>query len=199
MVSTPPHRQAHLTGAFWAQRPRAPCGDPAADEVYCAVGRALSEWETVETAVATLFAVVVGGHLAAKRAYGAIASSVGRLQALKAAGDVFLEDKDQGDRDRLSLFLRLLESASGRRNEIAHAVVVKYAAQDAPGGGFYLAPPGYMTRKTRHWIDINTTSPDPFNFTTHNYAYTAAQINEYAAGFSSFARELQWFARRLQS
>lgn len=176
--------------------PRLRSGDADSDLLYVAVGRALSQWEELETGLSELFATFVESRsIAAARAYGTVASAQGRFDLLDAAAEVYFAAR--AGRDDYRQIIKVLRLASPCRNNIAHGVVREYAAHGVDGGGSYLVSPEYNSRRNEAFAEIEADSLDPFDFTRHKYAYIAEQINELCARFSLLARETGNFARRL--
>lgn len=164
--------------------------------IHASVGAALSQWETLETLVSSLYALVAGApnSRAAQRAYGTITNVRGKCDALRAAGEVFFtEDRDEPV--GWASFNELVDNycnAAPRRNDVAHGV----ATQDDRGA--FLVPPDYATRKikivappeknsakTRRIYEYS--SPDIDGFTTKFRALTK-MVNDYQAGL--YARYL---------
>jgi hypothetical protein len=75
----------------WEIRDPSPLGDSDENQIFNAVGRALTEWEEVENACARLFALIVSAnqrrtyHAPAVRAYGCIASVPTKCEMLRLA------------------------------------------------------------------------------------------------------------------
>ncbi len=176
--------------------PRLRSGDPDADRLYTAVGKALSQWEELETGLGELFATFVESRsIAAARAYGTMASAQGRFDLLDAAAEVYFVDRE--GRDDYRPIIKALRLASPCRNNIAHGAVREYAAHGVDGGGFYLVSPEYNSRRNEPFADLERDSVDPFDFARHKYAYSTDQINELSERFALLAREVGNFARRV--
>jgi hypothetical protein len=77
----------------WDDRPHPKRGDKRASTTYEAVGRALTQWEYLETRLAELFSQLVGGewpaddvpYTPAVRAYGSVLGSAARMTMIEAA------------------------------------------------------------------------------------------------------------------
>ena len=159
----------------WDRRPYPQHGDQDQDEIYTAVGRALSAWERYEAALAFLLANLVGPNeipLPAQRAYAAVRTSEARQEMLKAASIAyFLTRTDCKTKDELQATFkdRLKEACAfcPRRNEIAHGVVDRF---NEPGKTYALFPP-YGSLKAR----------DAFG--KAEYCYTAADLEHYKSAF----------------
>jgi len=89
--------------------------------------------------------------------------------------------------------------AGGRRNEIAHGIVLDYASLETPGGGYFLTAPTYNTRKNEPFVDLQSGGTDPFSWTTQTYVYTSAQITSFTAKVRRVEREALNLSRALTS
>lgn len=182
-------------------------GSDTSNELYMAVGRALSAWEGVENALADAFTLLIGAReivppvVPAVRAYGAVAGFSGRADMLQAAAEGFFEWIPRGAphedhklteyRKKLSdEFGDLLDEARGfalRRNEIAHGIVT--------GGSppHYLYPPLYSARKYR------VRNPDLTMHERASFCYSAIEVHYYEAQFHALENKLHDFNYRLRS
>jgi len=92
-VRTPPSL-AHFNPANWNRPQPAAKGAATADEMYRAVGMFLSSWELLEMALSMLYQIYIESESpAAQRAYGVMASSIGRKDALAHAAQAFFLDE----------------------------------------------------------------------------------------------------------
>jgi hypothetical protein len=145
----------------WDIRDASPRGDVDDNMLFMTIGRALTEWEQVEAACATLFAVFVSAsqksvHLApAIRAYGSIASFKGRHDMLRAAAAAYFhrrKSKKEKFEARLKKLMDECLEYSNRRNEIAHgSVSMLYESRKRSNSmikiGHYLLPSFYNPKK----------------------------------------------------
>ena len=181
----------------WDVRPVAAEGDD--DEgvaLYHAVGVALSSWEILESAVAALFAEVIGsGSRGAQAAYGTISSSPGRIDMVIAAAEEAHSDYINAAQlaELRQLLVNEVGKLSGRRNEIAHRTVTQVTGGNRQG--HYLMPPHYNTRKRIPHRKV-TTGEMPFK--ALKYAYTSKEVLEYAEHFWSYAEKVDEFSDRLR-
>jgi hypothetical protein len=180
----------------WDIFAREPKGDDKIERIYQAVGFALTQWELLESALANLYSEIIGfdSH-AAIAAYGTVASNAGRLEMILAAADGDRRGAVHFVRDDLRSFVsnevvRLL----GRRNEIAHGMVVEFVGSPQ-GQGHYLVPPNYNTRK-RHPLHTRNLADMPFG--EYKYAYTALQVEQYGNWFWTYANKTYALLKRLQ-
>src|SRR5260370_27886090 len=111
----------------WGNRPWAEDGDKSENDLFAAVGKALSHWELLEQAIASLFTLVtVGSYFApsapALRAYSSVISSNNRIQMVRAAVESWLQKWKACPLGENVLGL-LNECGGGgwRANAIAHA------------------------------------------------------------------------------
>jgi hypothetical protein len=162
-------------------------GAATREELYLAVGAALSAWELVEEGLAEIFALFVGasvsGHDPAIRAFGSVLTFKGRQEMVCAAKESFFL-KAAVHEPLVKQFGELNEEAggfAGRRNEIAHGRV-----QSLSGKGFYLLPGLYNTSKN----PINPQTKNPLLA----YAYGPKEIESYREGFELLASKLSDYA-----
>ena len=118
-------------------------GDPDSDITFCAVGKALSQWEWFEGNLSLAFSYLIGsgyGNLAAQRAYGSVLGFYGRAGMIERAAEVYFKYNRNSDLE-FALDLLLISSRdrlSGRRNDIAHGIVQPYVNAVAGRNGYVL-------------------------------------------------------------
>lgn len=139
----------------WDNQPWAERGENSENDVYVAVGKALSHWELLEQAIAGLFTLVtVGSYYAPSaptlRAYSSVTSSGNRIQMVRAALEGWLRDwKDCPLREKSLGILKECSGWAGRRNDIAHGLVDRFA--DEFEKGWFLLP-GLYSKKGRNEV-----------------------------------------------
>jgi hypothetical protein len=124
-------------------------GEPTKDTLHLAVGRALNEWELVESQLALIFAHLVESKSAgARRAYGMLIAGRARREALEAVAKEFFRARSDPVKNTFSDLFKAYAVASTYRNNVAHGIC--YAIISS-GGGFhsnwFLYPPHYNTRR----------------------------------------------------
>jgi hypothetical protein len=147
-------------------------GDSNSQDTYAAVGAALSSWETSGTMFGALYGAFVkptGANTIALRAYGAILAPSSRHDMITEAAEAYFAGVgDAALHERVKKLLKLYRSASARRNEIAHGVVM--------GRGkplkFFLVPGIFASRKRE--LDMVTTK----------YQLSSVEINQYTRHFA---------------
>lgn len=157
-------------------------GEATKDPIHLAVGRALSEWENIESISAVIFGRFVELRSAAAiRAYGVLTAGTIRREVLEAATWVFFRDKG-GDPAMLD-FVELFAAYGGSAqyiNNIAHGICNSFI-MTAPLGqfqtGWFLCPPHYNTRR-RSFLDANAA-----------YFYTAIDIDKCRRRFTQLSIE----------
>jgi hypothetical protein len=118
-------------------------GEAATAPIHSAVGRALSEWEHMESALIKLFQLLCETtSFAACRAYGSMVSASGRAEALKMASAEFFLNRDAADESQVIVLIKAYINASSYRNNIAHGMAVQPHAH-----GYWLCAPSYASRK----------------------------------------------------
>jgi hypothetical protein len=102
----------------WDRPPIPPLGDESKDQVYMAVGAALSGWEFLGMEVCGLFDTFIGTELdnhASHQAYGAVTAWSVRREMLAAASDAyFLEFNNPILRERVETLVKLACRASAQ-------------------------------------------------------------------------------------
>ena len=155
--------------------PFAPKGDADADSLYLAVGHALNAWEHAEGAFAQLFGTIIRptrNSYAARRAYGAITSSLARRQMLEAVGAVFFRNfPDVEAQENMKLLLMHYNDAGARRNELAHGIVGGDRGEDGEFLGCFIVPSAWTTKKRA--LD-----------SAMSYRYSCKEIHEKKNGFN---------------
>jgi hypothetical protein len=196
-------------------------GNQTPDDIYLAVGRALTKWEGLEAEMSALFAVVTSSteqryYVPATQAYGAINGTAARAEMIaKAAEAFFLELRALVDDDELRTDLSTFEAElkeilaayrgwAARRNDIAHGYVTEsqhpdYAADRPSAGGppvmatTYSLCPSHGNSRKWHLITVQP-----------QYHYIATEIDQFADAFdnlghrvSDFSARLDWWRRNL--
>lgn len=165
-------------------------GETDKDRIHLAVGRALNEWETLESSLALIFGHLVEARsAAAQRAYGTLTAGSLRQKALEAAATVFFEKRPDAKReDFFKLFKEYTNAAQFRAN-LAHGIC--YAIIAAGGGGYdsgwFLYPPQYNTRRRKNIYPEGAS-----------YIYKASDIEHCMMRFSQLlteANELEAYLR----
>src|ERR1700730_9509767 len=182
----------------WDIRSGATWGDRDPKELFAAIGEALTEWENVEAALASLFAVFVSARKNASfwspaiQAYGSIASFKSRCDMIRIAADAYFSTR-KNIADRKKHFKELLDLAgnySARRNEIAHGKVSEVFWYDerkrAKSHGFYLLPSLFNPRKNK-------------KATGMVYYYVSGDLIHYRQEFTKLYLRLEGFRRALKT
>lgn len=170
-----------LHPAYWKRPPPDRHGDIDVDDIYIAVGRALSEWSMVEIALGRLYAVLDGAqpHIA----WGVYASDRdprARQARLSTAAETHFADDESEDCVTCRRLIEAAGHAAQRRDDVVHGIAVLFR----PGAldGSYLVPTGFTAG------DSNTPE----------YAYTAAQITTLRSRFGRLQDEINVLILRLQ-
>lgn len=163
----------------YARPSRLPTGDPKPDQIYYAVGLALTTWELLEREQARLFSVLVNDRSgAAERAYGVVMPTRLKKEMIIQAAKTGLQPSEMKE---VSEAVQATEGWSDLRNDIAHGVATLHETDEAPLH-YYLMPPSYASKK----VDFLSEKLDREGSQIHDayaYAYTAAQILDIAIGF----------------
>jgi hypothetical protein len=175
---------AMFTKAFWNRPEPSPKGDPDANDICLAVGRALAAWEEAEGALATLFCFVTRAttdtvsYQAVYRAYGTIHTSTGRRDAITAAAEVHFGSYWDNVKKPFTKVLEAVGHASKRRDDIAHGIVRSYTVDNEAFGAF-LTPAEYNQNRTHASIQGDAR----LDFLRARYRYRSAEIIDIAVKF----------------
>ncbi|MBM3623522.1 MAG: hypothetical protein FJX20_22865 [Alphaproteobacteria bacterium] len=170
-----------LRPSTWSRPKPERHGDIDVDDIYIAVGRALSEWSMVEIALGRLYATLDGAPpQTAWSVYAAERDPRARIARLSEAADTRFSDGETEDGTTCRRVIEAAGLAAQRRDDIVHGIVVLFR----PGAldGSYLVPTGFTAG------DSNVPE----------YAYTAAQITTLRGRLGRLQDEINVLILRLQ-
>jgi hypothetical protein len=187
--------RVHQKG-YWEHDVLSESSTDTQDQIFHAVGAALSTWESADSALATLYTVLcdVDGQSfgAISRTFGSIVSSSGRRKVIKAAAEMYfgadwqVSQIKKGLNDLLSAFSK----ASERRDEFAHGQAYGFTLNNVAHGCFLLAS-SYIASHNRAFPAANAA--DPFSSLTSTYRYTASEILSFAQKFGELRNAVYWY------
>jgi hypothetical protein len=162
-------------------------GESTTASIHTSVGKALSEWEHMESGLTRLFQLFCESpSFAAARAYGTIESSFSKSNLLRAAMEVFFASRDAIDselyKDSKSL-LSAYQKGQEYRNNIAHGIAVGFRLKDGPHSGYFLCPPSYATKK------VAKINPREIYLLGASYWYKADDILHYSNRYTEILAE----------
>lgn len=156
-------------------------GSKTREEVFLSVGRALSQWEIIESKMGFLFAHLVESEsMAAQRAYGSISNTSGRKTAIENAAEIFHDRHYKFPIDKLNLLTNHYGKAAAYRNRIAHGLAVEHTDEKGTRGIFLV--PSFFSAKNREaqtydfWKKATETE-DEFYVHGYSYRYTHEDID----------------------
>jgi hypothetical protein len=173
---------------YWKAPAPAAQGSASQDDVFLAVGAALSAWESAESALATLYVIMCDGETgtakALARTFGAITSSASRREAIREAAEIYFGQHWSMPtvKKRLSRMLDAIGEASRRRDEIAHGQAYGYSVNNI-SHGFFLFASAYISSRNNAYPQGDPS--DPFFLSTAKYRYSAAEIREFERRFNA--------------
>lgn len=168
-------------------------------EIYVAVGYALTMWESLEEELSELFLTYLGTiNPAASRAYGSIVSGQGRVGMLKEVIESVYGISLPDVADLHIRAMTKIAALAGRRNEIAHGIVANPTV-NGENFGFCLLPPSYNSSKNRSLAEYFERMQKPiahtdwlaFYLARGKYVYTQVEILHYAEMFRIAMRDVQ--------
>jgi hypothetical protein len=150
------------------------------DALHLQVGRAISAWEELQSALVSLLGTILQANWWTREALGAPHANVGALSKMVHTA---AERCTKGElrEDIQSLNDEILRFAQ-RRNDIAHAIVAKYC--NGKYIDMYLRP-------------ADTTTHAMKNFDTPEYFWNVAQLTEYTHQFKRMAAECHALTREV--
>jgi hypothetical protein len=161
-------------------------GDANSDITFCAVGKALSQWEWFEGNLSLAFSYLIGsgyGNLAALRAYGSILGFQSRAGMIERAAEVYFKYNKIADLQSAieQLLIKSRDRLSARRNDIAHGIVQPYANAVAGHNGYVLYPAYYATKKRKLPDDGALHDVKP------TFIYSSIEIENFGKQFSELS------------
>ena len=132
----------------WERLPAHETGDVDDKSTYEAVGRALSQWEILETFLAHLFSVFVENRgnvdTAACEDFRSTPVTGNRFAKLEAAAKRYFVAGNGKHRKAFEELFRLCTNLANRRNEIAHGCVMHATVFDHSSKGYFLTPAFFL-------------------------------------------------------
>ncbi len=182
-------------------------GQASFQDIYSAVGTALSAWESSVNELSELFIHLVGAKdsvsaYGINRAFGAINSTSSKFEAIGAAAEVYFahEWKRCHIHNLFGLFEKCLKQAEWRRNEIAHGIASSYGKSDGSNKGCFLGAPQYKSSTNDAFTEASTDEiiGNPLYMTRSKYLYDRADLLDYAKKFNDLKPSIQTLIRRIQ-
>ncbi len=168
-------------------------GSQDQNEVFRAVGAALSAWERAEEELTNLLVKLcrISDRSAdgVFRAFGAIESNAVRRKAVEAAAEVYFGRFWSHSEIRFTLdaLLDAIQNAAFIRNEIAHGKVVQFIINDAALGvhdlGAFLCAPTYKTNHQLPYLNSTVEGDLLSIYIKSSYRYNVDDITGYITKF----------------
>jgi hypothetical protein len=220
--STKPEIKPVLTKPYWERPEPKRKGSDTPDQIFAAVGVALSQWELVDEQLANLFIAFTcepntGAYTkhAVGRAYGSIISTAGRRTAIAAAGEVYFPAwmrENEAEKNGLKDILNAAQWAAKLRDDVAHGVchenieVVSSAdnvvVREEKFGSF-LMPPGYNTGRTytydRQYKHVMDAWKAQYCYDHDNLKEINAKFIELAVAVTSYRISLEPYLERVRA
>ena len=182
---------------FWKRGNGNTSGDDSPDNLWRAVGLALTSYEDLEEELAELFRFFIESNSkAALRAYGV---SSGRQNLLTEASKEFFNRRNGyiSDIDEFNSILKHYSCAASFRNEIAHGIVRNFRLNDSDTAGkWFLVAPSYNSRKTRSSTEY-TRSTYKLAEISSTYRYNAENVENRAVKCRALQKSTHFFSIKL--
>lgn len=154
-------------------------GDPRPEDLWIAVGQALTSWERLQGCLTLLLGAIVGSNsVALMHAFGRLLQVNSKLDMLRDAARTALH----GRQDILARIVQFLENVNKHndfRNHCAHGIVSSFS-ENGTEHGYFLHPDisngKYVDRKG---------FPDTLKF-----KLTAREVRQYTEGFEGLRGEV---------
>lgn len=177
---------------YWTT-PKSASGDSDPAPLFQSVGQCITAWERLEASFAALFSQLCDDKSQAATAmYGNLGNTRAKIEAFRLVTDTAFDKRKVPENERacLALLWRHFESATPRRNDIAHGMVMSFTINGEPMGNL-LVPPWYTPKKTREKADISTLMLNNLEsmVARYSYRYTRSDIDELTGKFMDFR---QW-------
>lgn len=159
----------------WQRRRRRLLGDSDPQKIFCAVGFALTMWETIETEISVSYSGLIDVRTRNTDKYFKLTGFESRHKAIGQAIDANINGKNCTD------FKALVDEVlkySPRRNEIAHGRVFNLGEH-----GFYLCPNNTLGRNFQDGKAV--------------FQYTSEDVIFYSIQFKALADRAATLAQRL--
>jgi hypothetical protein len=168
-------KKENIGHLIWS-RPKLPTtGNQTKEQIWTAVGAALTAWGEYESELGHLFSIFMAGDFPspqARRAFGAIKGFEARSQILREAYEAFQAYHGRHIKEPKEFYelWKQANEAVKLRNDVAHGIVLPLSTKGAPvTNGYCLMPPYHDAKR-----DINDVP---------KFAYTAEMIGEFTTGF----------------
>jgi hypothetical protein len=177
----------------WERPPLPSAGNANPNDIYCAVGRVLSNWEIVELQLGYLYTAFISKpqNWGAVIEYGSGAAFKRRSQILeRAAKEFFITHSNQRIEGEFDCLFRITILFGDRRHDIAHAIVrdeswARWVIQSGQPG--QLPPRGYFilpTHYKRNRYDDNMLPEYAYNsYYLRDIEYHLIQLQTEIIGF----------------
>jgi hypothetical protein len=193
---------------YWERTEPSTTGDLDQKEIFAAVGRALTTWETIEGSLATLCLIFSGLAEDAQnnkgfiRLLGSINSSSARRTAIRLVGEVYFgrHDDSKAMKKKLNELLENISKASRLRDDLAHGVVANFHSRKSDPPRALLVPSEYKADRNKAFVDptapLTAEEMDfPFHKLPWEYRYNSRDIEKIINKFHSLHQTVLRFAR----
>jgi hypothetical protein len=168
-------RETGMTIEPWQRRRRRLTGDSDPQQLFCAVGFALTMWETIESEISVSYLGLIDVTTRYIDRYFKLSGFESRHKAVKQAVNANINAKDCA---QFGVFIDEVLNYSPRRHEIAHGRVFNLGER-----GYILAPNNTLNRNYPNGKAV--------------YQYASEDVIFYATRFKELSERAAEFARHL--
>lgn len=173
-------------------------GSNSREQIFLCVGRALTQWEIIESILGFLFSHLVESQSnAAQRAYGTISNTSGRRTAIENAAEIFHDRHYKFPIGELKLLMAHYGKAASYRNRIAHGLATEHTDEKGISKGVFLVP-SFFSSKHRSaqtyefWKKVEEAEND-FDVFGYSYRYTHEDIDFFNSKFEELSKMINQF------
>ncbi|MFN3627505.1 MAG: hypothetical protein ACK4S3_06460 [Parvibaculum sp.] len=183
--------------------PLASKGDDDVNDIYRSVGKALSTWEALETAQASLYGFLIqNSYGVAAAVYGLANNAQAKRDMITTALEWVLSENKDLTRE-ITTAVNMTVKLSARRADIAHGRALSLTA-DGREAGCFLIPGIHATKHVKTMDLLNrpkgtVKTLKVFVETMFSYAYTSDQILAFADHFAAHEHHISLLREKLKA
>jgi hypothetical protein len=172
-------------------------GSDSREQIFLSVGRALTQWEIIESVLGMLFShLVESDSSAAQRVYGTIVNTGSKQTVIMEAAKIFHDRHYKFPFDELKLLMAHYRHAATYRSAIAHGIAIEHADEQGSSKGVFLVPSFFSTKRSAQtyefWKKVEKSEND-FDVFGYEYRYTHEDIDFFNSKFEELSKMINQF------